>query len=80
MKKQTDLDKQCEPLIRLLLRSTLLAILPASLLINSVLPGKRVQNASEEEEERYNDILIVMELLTNLLTKDFVDFGDGENG
>ena len=42
--------------------------------------GKRVQNASEEEEERYNDILIVMELLTNLLTKDFVDFGDGENG
>ena len=44
------------------------------------LSGKRVQNASEEEEERYNDILIVMELLTNLLTKDFVDFGDGENG
>ena len=44
------------------------------------LSGKRVQNASEEEEERYNDILIVMELLTGLLTKDFVDFGEEDNG
>ena len=37
--------------------------------------GKRVKNASEEEEERYMDILLVTELLTNLLSKDFVDFG-----
>lgn len=36
--------------------------------------GKRVKDASEEEEERYNDILIVMELLTTLLSKDFIDF------
>ncbi|XP_060554653.1 exportin-4-like [Ruditapes philippinarum] len=38
--------------------------------------GKRVKDASEEEEERYSDILLVMELLTNLLSKDFVDFGE----
>ncbi|XP_052239002.1 exportin-4-like isoform X2 [Dreissena polymorpha] len=38
--------------------------------------GKRVKDASEEEEDRYNDILLVMEMLTNLLSKDFVDFGD----
>ena len=37
--------------------------------------GKRVRNASQEEEEKYLDILLVMELLTNLLSKDFIDFG-----
>lgn len=30
----------------------------------------------DEEEERYNDILLMMELLTNLLSKDFMDFSD----
>ena len=35
-----------------------------------------MKDASEEEEERYNDIMIVMELLTTLLSKDFVDFSD----
>ncbi|KAK3098488.1 hypothetical protein FSP39_019964 [Pinctada imbricata] len=33
-------------------------------------------NGEGEEEERYNDILLVMELLTNLLSKDFIDFSD----
>jgi hypothetical protein len=28
----------------------------------------------EDQEDRYNDVLIVMELLTNLLSKDFIDF------
>ena len=30
----------------------------------------------EEQEDKYNDLLIVMELLTNLLSKDFIDFGE----
>lgn len=30
----------------------------------------------EDQEDRYNDVLIVMELLTNLLSKDFIDFGE----
>ncbi|KAL5009683.1 hypothetical protein ScPMuIL_011988 [Solemya velum] len=33
-----------------------------------------------EEEERFTDILIVMELLTDLLSKDFIDFSDAEEG
>ncbi|XP_041355105.1 exportin-4-like [Gigantopelta aegis] len=42
--------------------------------------GKRVMEFSDEEENKYNDILIVMELLTNLLSKDFIDFGESEEG
>ena len=41
--------------------------------------GKRVVEFSEDEENKYNDILIVMELLTNLLSKDFIDFGESGN-
>ncbi|OWF40176.1 Exportin-4 [Mizuhopecten yessoensis] len=41
--------------------------------------GKRVSNASEEEEDRYNDIMLVMEMLTNLLSKDFIDFSDPDD-
>ncbi|KAL3883791.1 hypothetical protein ACJMK2_030022 [Sinanodonta woodiana] len=37
--------------------------------------GKRIVNA-DEEENRFNDILITLELLINLLSKDFIDFGD----
>lgn len=44
--------------------------------VRYIFAGKRVKDASEEEEERYTDILLVMELLTNLLSKDFVDFGE----
>lgn len=32
--------------------------------------------SDDEEEDRYNDILLMMELLTNLLSKDFIDFSD----
>ncbi|XP_071113997.1 exportin-4-like [Haliotis cracherodii] len=38
--------------------------------------GKRLVDVSEEEENKYQDILLVMELLTNLLSKDFIDFGE----
>ncbi|XP_069125670.1 exportin-4-like isoform X1 [Argopecten irradians] len=38
--------------------------------------GKRIIDASDEEEDRYNDIMLVMEMLTNLLSKDFIDFSD----
>ena len=31
------------------------------------------------EEERSTDLLILMELLTNLLTKDFIDFDTSSN-
>ncbi|VDI81588.1 Hypothetical predicted protein [Mytilus galloprovincialis] len=44
--------------------------------------GKHVlsNRYDEDQEDKYNDILIVMELLTNLLSKDFIDFGeDNEN-
>ncbi|XP_061176526.1 exportin-4-like [Saccostrea echinata] len=37
--------------------------------------GRRTVS-DEEEEDRYNDILLTMELLTNLLSKDFIDFSD----
>ncbi|ESO89303.1 hypothetical protein LOTGIDRAFT_106479, partial [Lottia gigantea] len=40
--------------------------------------GKRIVDASEDEETKYRDILTVMELLTNLLSKDFIDFGPAE--
>ena len=34
----------------------------------------------DEEENKFNDISIVMELLMNLLAKDFIDFGpEGES-
>ena len=33
----------------------------------------------DEEENKFNDISVVMELLMNLLAKDFIDFGpEGE--
>ncbi|KAL4233256.1 Exportin-4 [Mactra antiquata] len=38
--------------------------------------GKHGINTRDAEEERFTDVLLVMELLTNLLTKDFVDFGE----
>jgi hypothetical protein len=28
------------------------------------------------EEEQYQDLLLIMELLTNLLSKEFIDFSD----
>lgn len=37
--------------------------------------GRRTVS-DDEEEDRYNDILLMMELLTNLLSKDFIDFSD----
>ncbi|KAK6169678.1 hypothetical protein SNE40_020678 [Patella caerulea] len=40
--------------------------------------GKRTIDTSEDEENKFHDILIVMELLTNLLSKDFLDFGPPE--
>ncbi|KAJ8315064.1 hypothetical protein KUTeg_007214 [Tegillarca granosa] len=42
--------------------------------------GKRTSQNDDEEEDRYNDILLVIELLTNLLSKDFIDFSDPEEG
>jgi len=42
----------------------------------SLPPGKRVKDFSEEEEDRYQDILLIMEILIHLISKDFVDFGE----
>ena len=40
---------------------------------------KKRNISGEEEENKFNDISIVMDLLMNLLAKDFLDFGpDGE--
>lgn len=41
----------------------------------ALIVGRRTVG-DDEEEERYNDILLMMELLTNLLSKDFMDFSD----
>lgn len=32
------------------------------------------------EEEQYQDLLLIMELLTNLLSKEFIDFSDTGKG
>ncbi|CAN0300704.1 unnamed protein product [Lampetra fluviatilis] len=32
------------------------------------------------EEEQYQDLLLIMELLTNLLSKEFIDFSDADEG
>ena len=39
-----------------------------------MVPGRK-SFAADAEEEQYSDLLILMELLTDLLSKDFVDFG-----
>ncbi|XP_076466305.1 exportin-4-like isoform X2 [Babylonia areolata] len=42
--------------------------------------GKTRTVSGDEEENKFNDISIVMELLMNLLAKDFLDFGPEEDG
>lgn len=37
--------------------------------------GRR-RNDSTAEEDQYQDLLLIMELLTNLLSKEFIDFSD----
>jgi len=41
--------------------------------------GKRTVD-KEAEEEQYRDLLLLMELLTNLLSKDFIDLSPPDNG
>ncbi|XP_059985437.1 exportin-4 isoform X6 [Lagenorhynchus albirostris] len=38
--------------------------------------GRQRADAPAEEEEQYQDLLLIMELLTNLLSKEFIDFSD----
>lgn len=38
----------------------------------------RVLVSLDSEEDRFTDILTLMELLTNLLSKDFIDFAVGK--
>jgi hypothetical protein len=40
--------------------------------------GKKTYS-KEMEEEQYRDILLLMELLTNLLSKDFIDLSPSES-
>ena len=44
----------------------------------NVLQGKRSLE-KEAEEEQFRDILLLMELLTNLLSKDFIDLAPQGN-
>lgn len=36
----------------------------------------RKRSDSTAEEDQYQDLLLIMELLTNLLSKEFIDFSD----
>ncbi|XP_056292656.1 exportin-4-like isoform X1 [Pseudoliparis swirei] len=36
------------------------------------------QHAPPQEEDQYQDLLLIMELLTNLLSKEFIDFSDSD--
>ncbi|KAB0391987.1 hypothetical protein E2I00_015971 [Balaenoptera physalus] len=38
--------------------------------------GRQRVDVTVEEEEQYQDLLLIMELLTNLLSKEFIDFSD----
>eukprot|EP00070_Physeter_catodon_P046696 XP_028353590.1 exportin-4 isoform X4 [Physeter catodon] len=38
--------------------------------------GRQRADVTVEEEEQYQDLLLIMELLTNLLSKEFIDFSD----
>lgn len=38
--------------------------------------SSRKRNDSAAEEDQYQDLLLIMELLTNLLSKEFIDFSD----
>eukprot|EP00069_Balaena_mysticetus_P015410 bmy_09222T0 len=38
--------------------------------------GRQRVDVAVEEEEQYQDLLLIMELLTNLLSKEFIDFSD----
>ncbi|GAB1608778.1 exportin-4-like [Argonauta hians] len=40
--------------------------------------SRKICGPSDEEEEKYCDIVLMMEMLTHLLSKDFIDFGDRE--
>lgn len=41
----------------------------------------RKRSDAAAEEDQYQDLLLIMELLTNLLSKEFIDFSDtGEAG
>lgn len=38
--------------------------------------SSRKRSDSAAEEDQYQDLLLIMELLTNLLSKEFIDFSD----
>uniref|UniRef100_UPI00358FA5D2 exportin-4 isoform X2 n=1 Tax=Myxine glutinosa TaxID=7769 RepID=UPI00358FA5D2 len=42
----------------------------------SCVRGAMSQGEQQEEEERHQDLLLILELLTNLLSKEFIDFSD----
>jgi len=39
--------------------------------------GRRIVSSDDAEDERFSAVLMLMEILTNLLSKDFLSFASG---